>query len=296
MTSAFPRAEMSKDAIEFVNFDGWDVARSRGAFYLKHPVGINFSPGIHLAKSYYLPRVGDSDDEYRGFREAELEQSKLGYSDPKNDQVEFLQIEALMWNKYFPEKVAQLLWQMNDLARTILFDLLRRVGVSQGDLPLIAGGLQDNNAFQYCIFNHYRSQKHQSLGFTAHKDSGFITVLYTAEAGLECFENERWVPLDPLDGHLTIVLGHSLEVLTANIRDPVSANYHRVRTTDNAARRQAERFSFGVYVGPRMDQDLYQYDDDRALRSFQPFIDFQKAKAAEMNYEFHPRIIGGKEQ
>ena len=110
------------------------------------------------------------------------------------------------------------------------------------------------------------------------------------EPGFESFENGEWIPFDPLEGHFTVVLGHSFEMLTANLPKPVHASYHRVRKMEARPAGKAERFTFGVYIGPTWDQDLYQYNSDGDLVAKQSFLDFQKAKAADMAYEFHPKV------
>jgi isopenicillin N synthase-like dioxygenase len=114
-------------------------------------------------------------------------------------------------------------------------------------------------------------------------------LLYTTTSGLESWHDGRWIPLDPLPGHFTLVLGHAFEVLTEKMHTPVNASYHRVRKMPELRSGQADRFSFGSYLGPRWDQDLYQYDGE-TLRAVQSVVAFQRQKAAEMAYEFHPKI------
>lgn len=53
--------------------------------------------------------------------------------------------------------------------------------------------------------------------------------------------------------------------------------------------RKADRFTFGSYIGPRWDQDLYQISGE-TVKPVQSFLEFQKRKAAEMGYEFHPKV------
>ncbi|PZU68639.1 2OG-Fe(II) oxygenase family protein [Sphingobium sp.] len=290
MTQLLPIATFGEHGLLFKDGDGFDRACAYGAFHLKHPNQIDFTPGIDLAQKYYLDPEGSSDDAYRGFRTKSLERSLMGYSQTGSDQDELLQIEAPLWREYLPHDAAQLLWDLNDLSRKVLTELFIRVGARVSDIDRIAGGLSNNEALQYCIFNHFRSAIDEPVGLTAHKDSGFITTLYTIEDGLESLKDGQWVPFDPLPGHFTIVLGHSFEILTANLESPVSASYHRVRATPRRSEGQPDRYTFGVYIGPRWDQDLFQYDHSGELRPLKSFMDFQKEKAAEMAYEFHPRV------
>ena len=290
MASSLPTAELCDQSLHFFEPGGFDRARAAGAFHLRHPQSLDFRAGVEFACKYYLPRTDGADEAYCGFRTRALAKSLLGHSRSGVDQDEILQIEAQLWEEYLPAEVARLLSQINALTRSVLTDLLLRAGVRQHDVNTVASGLSDNQALQYCIFNHYSSLIDRPVGLTAHKDSGFITTLYTTEAGLESKEGDAWVPFDPLPGHFTVVLGHSLEILTCNLPKPVAASYHRVRRMPPRPARVPDRFTFGVYIRPRWDQPLYQYDCEGKLGTNGTFLDFQRAKAMEMGYEFHPRI------
>ncbi|CAB3769222.1 2OG-Fe(II) oxygenase family protein [Paraburkholderia humisilvae] len=290
MNALLPVAQLQDRALHFVESDGYERATSLGAFHLRHPGDFDFRAGVELARQYYLPADVGPDAAFRGYRTRDLSRSLLGYSRTGHDQDELLQIEANLWREYLPRDAAMLLWRMNDLSRAVLTDLFIRAGVAPRDIDTVAGGLSKNQALQYCIFNHYRPEADQPIGLTAHKDSGFITTLYTVEPGLESLHGQQWIPFDPLAGHFTVVLGHSLEILTARLKNPVTASYHRVRRMTKRSAATPDRFTFGVYIGPRWDQRLYQYDVAGQLSDVGTFVDFQRAKAAEMEYEFHPRV------
>lgn len=290
MSSLLPVAYFQNRTLHFDEPDGFERARSLGALHLRQPDDFDFRAGIELAQKYYLPASDGADAAFRGYRTRSLSRSLLGYSQTGSDQDELLQLEANLWNEYLPCEAATLLWRMNELSRGVLTDLFLRAGVAADDIDTVAGGMSKNEALQYCIFNHYRSEVDQPVGLTAHKDSGFITMLYTTEPGLESQEGQAWIPFDPLPGHFTIVLGHSFEVLTTRLPERVKASYHRVRRMATHQAGAPDRFTFGVYIGPRWDQLLYQYDASRKLSNVGTFLDFQRAKAAEMAYEFHPRV------
>jgi isopenicillin N synthase-like dioxygenase len=290
MRSLLPTAHFQDQALQFVEPDGFKRARSLGAFHLRHPGDFDFWAGVELAQKYYLPAGEGPDAAFRGYRVRTLSRSLLGYSQTGSDQDELLQIEANLWNEYLPHDTAMLLWQMNNLNRAVLSDLFLRAGVAPADIDTIAGGMSKDKALQYCIFNHYRSEVDQPIGLTAHKDSGFITMLYMTEPGLESHDGQDWIPFDPLPGHFTIVLGHSFEVLTEKLPNRVNASYHRVRRMATRKAGAPDRFTFGVYIGPRWDQRLYQYNATGKLSDVGSFLDFQRAKAAEMDYQFHPRV------
>ena len=294
-TDILPTASLTAEGLCFDAPDGFDLARRRGAFHLAHPRDMDFTAGIRLARSYYLDPDGGSGDAWRGFRDRDLSPTLLGYSCTGADQDELLQIESHLWHRHLPAAAAALLWRMSGISRSVLRGLFAMAGVPATDVERVTGGLDPagssaDGALQYCIFNHFRAEIDQPVGLTAHKDSGFVTLLYTVEKGLESQDGAGWVPFDPLPGYFTLVLGHSLEVLTARLARPITASYHRVRTTRPRPAGMPDRFTFGTYIGPRWDQPLYEYTEDGRLTSSMSFLDFQKRKAAEMAYVFHPRV------
>lgn len=282
----YPKAKLDNKNLVFETPDGLNNALSMGVFYVKIQDNFDHYTAKKFANSYYLDKDG-MDDEYKGFKNAKLENSILGYSSP-NDQVELLQLEIKLWHKYFAPDVVNMLTQLNEVSKIVLEAIFNAIGVKKEDVDQITGGLDDNNGLQYCIFNHYRSS-HNAIGFTAHKDSGFITTLYSIEPGLEAYQDGKWIPVDPINNYFTVNLGHALEVLSAKMQRPVHAIYHRVRKTLKSEK-ELDRFSIGSYIGPRFDMDLFQYQENGELKSVQKFIDFQISKAKEMDYEFHPRI------
>ena len=280
-------AVLTDNGLSFEESDGLPRTLAHGLLYVRYPQSCDFDPGVKFARSYYLDADPGDADPFRGYRVRPLDGTQLGYSDPSADQVELFQLELPLWRRYLPPELATLLHNMNDVAKHVLFAICDAVGVREEHHDQIALGVSKDEALQYCIFNHYRRVRSSSVGFTAHKDSGFITVLYTTEAGLETLEDDRWLDVVPRPRHFTVVLGHSLEVLTANLARPARASYHRVRSGQGDA---PDRFSFGVYVGPHFEQDLYQYDCQGNLDVHMSFLDFQKIKAEEMQFEFHPKL------
>jgi len=290
MANILPRTRLVEGRLEIASDADFDTLCDYGIFYLERPDHLDIAGGIKLAQSFYLEPNGGAEDAYRGYRTRNLEPSLLGHSSTGADQSELLQIEADLWRVHFPADVAKMLWGFNQLGKVVVRDVMLRAGVDPDDVDRVTGGMPRDVALQYSIFNHYRSTVAQPFGLTPHKDSGFITVLHSSEGGLDTQYGNQWVPVDPLDGHFTIVLGHSFEVLTAQMRRPVMGSYHRVNANNRRGSHQDERYSFGSYIGPRWDQILYQYSAAGELKEFQSFYDFQKAKAEEMGYEFHPKV------
>jgi hypothetical protein len=292
------RAEIHGGRLRFEGEGGWDALLGQGVVYIEIPDGMDVAPGVRLCESYHLDRTGGDGDEYRGFRTARFEGSVLGYSDTGSDQVERVQLELGMWHRHLPAPVTALLRQMNELSRVFVREVFARCGVDPRDVATITGGMETDEALQYCIFNNFDSRKQSADGFTPHKDSGFVQLMCIREPGLELWEEGRWVAVDPRPGHLIAITGHALEVLTARMKVRAAAPYHRVRTIEPRRLERLDRTSFGVYIGPRFDQDLYQYDDRGRLVALQSFMSFQREKAIEMGYEFssvHAGITGAGE-
>lgn len=281
----FPKAEMWDDKLCFENDDDWKLALGEGVFFVKIPQEIDMLPGIKFSENFYKEKDG-VDDGYKGFNKLAYQDSILGYSD-RHDQVEQVQLEIALWEKYFIPELVIMLRKMNHLGLKVIENIFEKVGIEQKYWDVITGEASRGKALQYVIFNHYRPHKGR-VGITKHKDSGYITVLYSPEPGLEAYTNERWIPINPEEGYFTINLGHSFEVLTANHTQKIIAVDHRVREIQKAEN-EADRFSFGTYIGPRFDMNLFQYEN-RKLIFFETFLEFQKWKAKQMGYEFHPKV------
>lgn len=279
------------DRLDLPSSSGWiPDAFELGLFHFRLPSALDLSAAALFNKTFYTEATGHPGDDYRGFKTNSLSRSKLGYTDPLGDQVEFLQIELELWKTYFPPAVADVLLEMMKIAKFILKDIFRALKIDEEDLNTICGDLESNDLLQYCIFNHYRSGKSVTRGFTNHKDSGFLTILFSPEAGFETFHRGEWVPVAMREDCFLVVLGHTLEILTKKMPEPCSASFHRVIAAPAQLNSGCDRHSFGVYIGPRFDMSLFQYSETGVLSEFCSFLTFQKQKAAEMGYEFHPRI------
>jgi hypothetical protein len=280
----FPKASLINNKITFNNNDEFDAAIRYGVFYLKIADNFNVEPGWKYCSSFYKE---SKDNPYFGFKNFVFKDSLFGYT-LKPDQIEQIQLEKELWNKYFPNELVTLLNQMNAIGVQIIQDIFQYIGIPRNDWEAITGGIPTKPSLQYVIFNHFRSEINK-VGGNEHKDSGFVTVLCMKEEGQETFIDNEWWPVLPVENHFCINIGHSFEILTANLDKPVNATYHKVvRTTKKPG--EQDRHTFGTYIGPKFDMNLFQYTFSGELNVFMPFIDFQKNKAREMKYEFHPKV------
>jgi len=277
-----PVAETRGGGVEFDRPDGAAEALRAGAFLLRMPDDLDPAPGLDLCRRFYLPPV--PGDRYRGHREHGHPASKLGYED-RPDQVEQLQIEAHLWQRYFPEEVTSLLERMEEITGTALHALLSAAGVPAGDADEALGG--HHGGLCYTTVNHYRGDLDRRVGIVEHTDSGYITLFHADQPGFEVLDNGRWTPIELPERHFVVNLGDAFDVLTRHLPHPGTAVLHRVAA---AGPGQPDRSSFTIYMGPSYDMVLRQYTSDGELVDYQSFRDFSVAKAARMGYQFHDRI------
>lgn len=284
-TIELPYARVRDDKLIFEAPDGADHALAIGAFLVAIPEGLDVSPGLELARNFYKPAdESGPGDRYRGHRTEQHAESKLGYSD-RPDQVEQLQLESAHWDAYLPAGVTAVLRQMEEITLATLHGVLDAAGVAAEDWDTITGGARQGTG--WC---HYRAGLRGRAGIVEHTDSGFITVLYADQEGLEIrTEDGRWIPAEVQTNHFIVNLGDGLEILTRNLARPITAVVHRVPESP-ADRPDGDRSSFTVFMGPRYDMTLYQYSADGVLGEYQGFRDFSVEKARKLGYEFHPRL------
>ncbi|MFD9904549.1 2OG-Fe(II) oxygenase family protein [Streptomyces sp. NPDC059063] len=283
-----PAAAVDGGRLRFATSDGADEALSLGAFNLAVPDGLDVSAGLAFCRSFYQPASGDPHDRHRGHREHGHPASQLGYED-RPDQVEQLQLESRLWQEYLPDEVTAVLRRMRDLTLDTLYGVFDAAGVPEEDRELITGGARQDTGLCYTTVNHYRAGLSDRAGIVEHSDSGFITTICTDQPGYEILHRGRWLPVRERPGHFTVNLGDAFRVLTRKLPRPVTAVYHRVPELRPDAG-APDRSSFTIYMGPRYDMSLYQYDTRGTLHEYQGFRDFSVEKAGKLGYEFHSRI------
>lgn len=281
-----PAARADDGRLRFTTPDEASRALRLGAFHLAVPAGLDVTPGLEFCRTFYRP--GAPGDLRRGHREHGHPDSKLGYED-RPDQVEQLQVESFLWERYLPDDVTALLHDMRELTLTALTGVFGLAGVPEADQELVTGGARAGTGLCYTTVNHYRSGLDDRTGIVEHSDSGFITTICTDQPGYEILHEGRWLPVRERPGHFTVNLGDAFRVLTRRLPEPVTAVYHRVPGRAPVPG-SPDRSSFTVYVGPRYDMDLYQYDATGTLRPFQSFRAFSVEKAKELGYDFHARV------
>ncbi|WP_180931193.1 2OG-Fe(II) oxygenase family protein [Streptomyces sp. AJS327] len=283
-----PAAEVDAGALRFATADDTEQALCIGAFNVAVPGGLDVRAGLNFCRTFYKPGTGDPADRHRGHREHGHPASKLGYED-RPDQVEQLQLESFLWQEYLPDEVTAVLRRMRQLTLDVLYGVFDAAGVPEAERDLITGGARQDTGLCYTTVNHYRAGLSDRAGIVEHSDSGFITTICTDQPGYEILHEGRWLPVRERPGHFTVNLGDAFRVLTRKLPRPVTAVYHRVPELRPDAG-VPDRSSFTVYMGPRYDMPLHQYDTEGRLREYQSFRDFSVEKAGKLGYDFHSRV------
>ncbi|QYG08887.1 2OG-Fe(II) oxygenase family protein [Janthinobacterium sp. PAMC25594] len=252
------RARMKEGYLCFDNPDAiFEVLRA-GCFALRIPDDFNPAPGIKLAREFYLDAdttTSHAHMKYRGYRH------KAGiYFDRDRFQTEHILIDTPRREVEFPLAVNVACEQMYGYARMILGEILRIAGIDPTLWRDVTDGCIDGCGVQWFGVSHYRPERTQP-GAPAHKDTGFITVLYFDQAGLEARIDGRWQDIAPVDGYFLVHFGGALEALTQQLPVQVHAPLHRVRQCVPHSGRE-DRFSFAAFLNPSADSNLYQVSAD----------------------------------
>ncbi|MEI5100702.1 2OG-Fe(II) oxygenase family protein [Streptomyces sp. PmtG] len=263
------RAAVDGTRLAFEGRGGLTRALRDGCFLLAVPAGFDAGPGITLCREFYRPPDDgpDATRPYRGF--SALEDI---YFDREHFQTEHLLVDAPGRARHFPPALRAMTERMSELTLLVLRSALAELGVDPALWHEVTGGAVDGCGTHWFAANHYRSERAQ-LGCAPHKDTGFVTVLYNEEPGLEAAVDGAWVPVDPVPGHFVVNFGGAFELLTAALPRPVWAILHRVRrcTPEPGA---ADRFSFAAFANPPATGELYQMRPDGSAAAVRDSADF----------------------
>lgn len=249
------KATIKRKKLIFEETNGFDRALAEGFFFVRIPCGLDLASAKKFALNFYKPKnAGDSSENiFRGYSggpnalfSSELFQN--GYIDRENNQAESLYLRPQDLAK-FPKKLVVISKVMNIYSRIVLTNFLQHIKIPENIWTEATAGCLDQDNFVWG-FNHYRTEK-EKAGTVAHKDSGWVTVLYSEEPGLNAFINDRWVPIHPVPGYFTVNFGALLDVLTKDCKPTAAhASLHRVDQQIKKDVNQADRFSVGLFLQP----------------------------------------------
>lgn len=238
----------------------WKEVFQHGFFLLKIPDYIDITPGIKLGSSFYKDTRNSSDVSYFGFK------AKEGiYFDREHFQTEHILLDQKSQAEFFPKELNILCAQMHDIGVMVLKWVLSTIGLPDTYWEHATCGSIDNKGVNWFACSHYRSELARQ-GCAAHQDTGYITVLYVDQPGLQALVKEKWLDVDPENGYFIINFGASLEILTQHTHNPVKSILHRVKRMEKSG--SSDRFSFAAFLNPPSHLFLQQYWPNGSLTDY----------------------------
>jgi hypothetical protein len=267
-TLKLERAYIRGDELVFDTEGGSERALRDGCFLLQIPSDMHIEPGIRFSREFFLPATIDGEPRsYRGFKAR-----PDVYFDREHFQTEHVLIDGPGRAQHFPLEVVNLCDQMNALGITILKNILHRIGLSPDLWGRATGESVNNRGTHWFASSHYRTER-DLLGCAPHKDTGFITVLYIDQPGLEADVDREWVSIDAVPGYFVINFGGALEILTRRSAMPIRAILHRVRRIAPQPG-VPDRISFAAFLNPPAEGWLHEAFADGTIHPFQRVDEF----------------------
>lgn len=245
-------ANLERGKLRFGQAGGVDNALKDGCFYLAIPDDLDLAPCITLARNFHLDKeTGNGLNSYRGYK-------SIGsiYFDREHFQTEHILLDQSAQEAYLPGEVLQSYRGMSRIAQICLRNILEILEIPRQHWAELTGGAIEGKGTNWFALSHYRSEREQ-LGCAAHKDTGFVTVLYIEQNGLEAMTPNGWRSVDALEGHFVVNFGASFEHLTAAWGRKVHGIYHRVRQIFPSEICE-NRFSFAAFANPPARGQQYQ--------------------------------------
>lgn len=284
-------AYVHNEKIEFQAEDGLRLALKDGFFLLKIPDSIPIEPGCTLCREFYRSKEEGSESTvaYRGFKN-----NKDIYFDRENFQTEHILIDAPGRKIHFPDNLVEMTEAMDALALLVLRCVMQSLSIEKHLWDKVTGGALSGQGVHWFAASHYRPER-QQLGCAPHKDTGFITILYIEQEGLEAFIDNKWCSINPVPGYFIINFGASFETLTAASSYPVKAILHRVRQCRPSTLNE-DRFSFASFVNPPPSANIFQIQangEPIIVSSVEEFLqDFNKVTWNDSHQNFGIHITG----
>lgn len=261
------RSKIVEKQLIFDSNSYFDKALQDGFFLLEIPKDINLIPGINLCYNFYKKKCGDHNDEYKGFKEYDSL-----YFDREHFQTEHILADTNARDKYFPKDVKVLANKMNLLAILVLKNVLEYVGIPKKDWALITGACIENKGTHWFACSHYRSEINKQ-GCAEHQDTGFVTILYIDQSGLEAKISNQWQNIPPILGYFIVNFGRSFEILTEKLTKPVRSISHRVSKIEKSSDKP-DRISMAAFTNIPSELSLYQYTSKNKLVTYQSMQEF----------------------
>ena len=261
------RARYEDDTLIFDGEQSLSDALKDGCFLLRHPATLDLRPGRCLARNFYKSPNGSDKDAYRGFRD----QSGI-YFDREHFQTEHLLMDRTQRLATMPTDVTEMCDAMAALGRQILVNVLEALKVPRVNWDAATAECLSGKAVEWMAVSHYRSDR-RVLGCPAHKDTGYITILYFDQDGLQARRDGAWCNIDPVPGYFLVNFGGALERLTRRLIRPVEAVLHRVEEC-SPCETADERTSFAAFINPAASAMLCEVDEAGSIYEVERVEDF----------------------
>lgn len=257
-------ARLDEGRLVFDKPDGFQRAVADGFFFVEAPTSFSLFFGDLFATNFYLSKEGDASERYRGFHDwtADRLAEREGYFLRKVDQVEQFFLERRFWNDVFPPELTGQAERMQAFGLELLQAVLANLDLPRELWDEATGRCLSGKGTYHLTFNHFRPSV-RARGLNIHKDSGWVTVLRSIEAGLEVLREGEWLPITPRPGAFIVNFGCAMEILTRSSAVPVAAVAHRVAEQHQDCRTGTDRFSYALFIDSSLDEDvskgLYRY-------------------------------------
>ncbi|WP_186038798.1 2OG-Fe(II) oxygenase family protein [Burkholderia gladioli] len=251
-------AEIAGEELRFLS-GSLREAIDNGCFALAIPDDLDLAPGIRLANEFHLAPEDEPSQQGAGYRGFRLREGI--YFDRDHYQTEHILIDEPRRRVEFPDPANAMCERMYLIGRIVLRTILSAVGIPSSLWERATDYCVTNGGVQWFAVSHYRSGRN-APGAPEHKDTGFVTVLYYEQPGLEAFIDNNWCDVPPVPGHFLINFGGALEALTARLPDRVRAVRHRVRQCGPGSGSQCDRFSFAAFLNPSATSEAFEIADD----------------------------------
>jgi 2OG-Fe(II) oxygenase superfamily len=121
----------------------------------------------------------------------------------------------------------------------ILKRTLTVCGIPTNEQKKISCGVTEGKGETYLIFNHYSPEK-PFTGVDAHRDTGYVTLLFINQRGLQGSIQDEWVDIPPLENYFITIFGDRLAMSIKDL-DRLKPLAHRVESV------RANRISLGIF-------------------------------------------------
>ena len=180
--------------------------------------------------------------------------------------------------------------KMCTAARLVLREILATAQVAPTHWDRATDQCSADGGVEWFAASHYRAERAVD-GAPAHKDTGFVTVLYFEQPGLEAWNDGEWVDVLPVAGHFIVNFGGALELLTKRLAVKVHAVLHRVRQCRRDDKVAEDRFSFAAFLNPSPDSQAFQLTADghqlTSCGSVEDFLrEFNRATWSDRHVDF----------